>query len=291
LQQTAEEAGNNMTKIGLALGSGGAKGLAHVLMLEALDELGLKPDSVSGTSIGAVAGVMYCSGMTGRELRELIVEMTISKSDSIKEILSKKQSFKWLDFISPRFAGSGLLRSENFIEFVLDSFAATTFEELQIPLKVVASDFWSRQEVVLEHGDLAPAIQASISLPGLFAPVVLGEKVLIDGGAVNPVPFDLLPGDCDIAIAVDVIGQRAPDEDMLPSISEAVFNTYQIMEKTIIREKLKHRRPDIYIEPQIEDVRVLDFYRVKEVFVKADSAKDQLKRQLATLLETTAASG
>ena len=110
------------------------------------------------------------------------------------------------------------------------------FSELEIPLKVVASNFWSRQQVVLDHGPLIPAIRASMSLPGLFEPVKIRNQVLIDGGAVNPVPFDLLPKDCDLTIAVDVIGDRTVSEK-IPSLSEAVFNTYQIMQKEYYSRK------------------------------------------------------
>jgi NTE family protein len=91
-----------MEKIGIALGAGGARGLAHILMLETLDELGLKPAWVSGASIGAIAGVLYCSGMTGKELRELLNTLTVPERNSIKNIFN----LKWLDFIMPKFGKS-----------------------------------------------------------------------------------------------------------------------------------------------------------------------------------------
>ena len=265
-----------MEKIGIALGAGGARGLAHILMLETLDELGLKPSYVSGASVGAIAGVLYCSGMTGKELRELFSELTVSQRNGLKNVFN----FKWLDFIAPQFERTGLLKTENFIKFLFKSITARTFEELDIPLFVVTSNFWTREEVVFKSGELVSAMQASISLPGIFAPVLIDDKVLIDGGAVNPVPFDILPNDCDLTIAIDVIGHRTAGPDLVPSMMEAIFNTFQIMEKSITRQKLRVVCPDIYIEPHISDVRVLEFHKAEHVFRQAQPAKDQLKREL-----------
>ncbi|MBA3016829.1 MAG: patatin-like phospholipase family protein [Desulfobacteraceae bacterium] len=270
-----------MEKIGIALGAGGARGLAHVLMLEALDELGLKPAYVSGSSIGAIAGVLYCSGMTGKELRELLNTLTVPERNSIKNVFN----LKWLDFIMPQFDGAGLLKAENFINFLFGSISARTFEALDIPLFVVAANFWTREEIILKSGELVSALQASMSLPGIFAPVLMGDQVLIDGGAVNPVPFDILPGDCDLTIAIDVIGHRTAGPGLMPSLRDAIFNTFQIMEKSITREKLRAARPDIYIAPDISDVRVLEFYKAEHVFRQAQPAKDQLKRELEKRLK------
>ncbi len=273
-----------MAKIGIALGGGGAKGLAHVLMLEALDELGVEPVCVTGTSIGAVIGVLYCSGMSAQEIRKGIHELSVLKGDRLRDLMGKKQLFKWFDFLTPGLERGGLLKTENFIRFLFDSIHARRFEELDIPLRVAASDFWERHEVILDQGELMPAIQASMSMPGAFAPVVIADQVLIDGGAVNPVPFDLLPERCDLTIAIDVIGRRTNAGKKIPSLPEAVFNTYQIMQKSIIRQKLKASSPDIYIELEIDGVRVLEFYKADTVFKQSQAAKDRLKRALETRL-------
>lgn len=275
-----------MKKIGIALGGGGAKGLAHVMILEALDELELKPLYVTGTSIGAVVGVLYCSGLTAMDLRQVISKISIAENDTLRDVVTKKHIFKWLNFIAPQFEGHGLLNAENFINYLFESIEARTFEELVIPLKVVASDFWTREQVVLDSGELAPAIQASMSLPGVFTPVTMGDNVLIDGGAVNPVPFDLLPKECDLTIAIDVIGRRTAGPDRMPSLQEAIFNTFQIMEKSIIREKLRTMSPDIYIEIEISDIRALEFYKADQVFKQAQKAKEQLKRELERRIYT-----
>jgi len=268
-----------MTKIGLALGGGGAKGLAHILMLEAFEELGVRPAHVAGTSIGSIIGVSYCAGHDAHVLRHTIEDMSIMDSDTLKT-LTQKSVFKWLDFLAPHFAPGGMVKSEKFINFLMENIEATTFEELKTPLCVVAADFWKREAKVFDSGPLAPAVQASMSIPGVFAPVVIDDCVLVDGGGVNPVPFDLLPDDCDITVAIDVTGQRTPGPKHAPTVSEAVINMLQIMQKTIIDEKMQRIRPDIYIDVESEGVGSLDFHRVGRVFEQAEPSKDALKRAL-----------
>lgn len=251
-----------------------------MLILEALDELGLKPVCVAGTSIGAVVGVLYCSGQSGREIRESILQMTAREDDSLRDLLASGHLFKWLEFVAPQFNGTGLLKAERVVEFLFQSIPAKTFEELRIPLRMVTADFWSRDEVVLDSGPLQPAVQASMSLPGIFSPCVIGERVLVDGGAVNPVPFDLLPDDCTITVAIDAIGRRDHEQGVPPSLSEAVFNTFQIMEKSIVRARLRSRPPDIYLELDATDVRLLEFHKARQILAQAERAKDAFKRAL-----------
>jgi NTE family protein len=269
-----------MVRFGIALGGGGAKGLAHVLMLEAIDELGLRPICVAGTSIGAVIGVLYCSGKSGREIRELIMGMAPFDDHSFPEVQTNKHPFQWLEFVAPQFDGTGLFKAERFVSRLFESIEATSFDQLAVPLRIATADFWSREEVVLDQGPLRPAVQASMSLPGVFSPVVLGGRVLVDGGAVNPVPFDLLPPNCTLTAAVDVIGQRSHMRAEPPSLSEAIFNTFQIMEKSIVRAKLRTAPPDIYLEVEAVDVRVLEFHKAQQIIAQATQAKDRFKREV-----------
>lgn len=269
-----------MVRFGIALGGGGARGLAHVLMLEAVDEIGLRPVCVTGTSIGAVIGVLYCAGKSGREIRESIMDMLPRAEGPIRDRPSPEHLFKWLEFITPQLGGTGLLKAERFVSLLFDSIQASTFDQLAIPLRVVAADFWSREEVVLDRGLLRPAVQASMSLPGLFSPVVIGDRLLVDGGAVNPVPFDALPPDCTLTAAIDVIGQRDHLPAQPPSLSEAIFNTFQIMEKSIVRAKLRSTPPDIYMEVNAVAIRLLEFHKVYQVFDQATRTKDHFKREL-----------
>jgi len=144
----------------------------------------------------------------------------------------------------------------------------------------VATDFWAREPVVLDRGELIPALKASMAVPGVFPPVEIEGRLLVDGGMVNPIPYDLLPQDCDITIAVDVAGRRTPSSDETPSMVDLVFNAFQIAARSIVQEKLSRVKPDIYVEPDIEDIRLLEFYKAAQVFRQAQPAKEQFKREL-----------
>jgi len=267
-------------KIGLALGGGGAKGLAHIPMLEVLDELEIRPHRIAGTSIGSIMGALYASGMSGKQIRQLVAELTTDKRVSWLGGLEDDIGQLW-NFLNLQLGKGGLVDTGPFMAFLQKTLGVTDFSELQIPLKVVASDFWNRKQVVFEHGDLIPAIQASMAIPGLFTPVHFDGKVLVDGGLVNPVPYDLLVDECDVVIAIDVLGDRTPSSaDGSPGYFETTFNTIQILETSLMREKFKFHPPDIYIHPELENVQVLDFNRAEEIYAQAQPARDELMRAL-----------
>jgi NTE family protein len=272
-----------MPTIGLALGGGGAKGLAHVAVLQAIDELGLQVSTISGTSIGAILGSVYAAGRTATEIRDTLDEL-FREPDSLKELLNSERMFGWLDLLSVELGRSHLLQADAFVAELIDFINFDNLEDLNIPLKVVAADFWAREQVVLERGPIAPAVQASFCLPGVFKPVVVDNRVLVDGGCVNPVPFDLIREDCDVVIAVDVLGRRYPDEDLMPSYTEALFNTFQIAEATIARQKMTTHPPDIYLEPAITNVKVLEFQKAQQVYDQTASEVERMKQELDRLL-------
>jgi NTE family protein len=272
------------TKIGIALGGGGAKGIAHVPMLEVLDEFDIMPHQISGTSIGAAIGVLYATGYSGREIRDGINQVSYLDGDGFIDSMTKKDLLKWFEFIDIDWSGNAFLKADTFMAELMRDVKVTRFDELKIPLKVVAVDFWSRTQTVFDSGELKPALQASMSLPGIFVPTVRNGKVYVDGGAVNPVPFDLLD-ECDFVIAINVMGTRTESHNLIPTFSEAVFNTFQIMQTTILQQKLIEHPPDIYITPEIVDVQVLEFYKADQIFRQAELAKDELRRQIEALLE------
>ena len=269
-----------MLKIGLALGGGGAKGLAHIPILEVLDEFGIRPHCIAGTSIGAVVGVLYASGHSGREIREGIEQFSFRDGEGLTDLVNRRgDMLKWLNIININWGGSGLLKADSFLEMLMARTRGSRFDDLAIPLRVVAADFWKREQVVLESGELKPAIRASMALPGVFVPEVMGNQVLVDGGAVNPVPFDILD-DCDLVIAVNVMGTRTESVHRVPSMAEAVFNTFQIMQAAILRHKLERHPPDILVAPDIVDIQMLEFYKAEQVFKQARSACEDLRTRL-----------
>jgi len=236
-------------RIGLALGGGGAKGLAHIPVLEVLDELGLRPSVIAGTSIGAVIGAFYASGVPARQIRDEFHQLIFPEDEGDAGGFELPRGIRQLlDLIDIDVKSGGLLRGEKFLDRLYED------------------------------------VRASMSLPVLFSPVVHGTAVLMDGGAVNPVPYDLLFEDCDFTIAVDVAGQRTPDpKDQIPSLTEAIFNTFQIMSKAIVDQKLRVRPPDVYLRPEIVDVQVLDFDRAEEIYAGAAGACEELRKRLASV--------
>ncbi len=267
-------------RIGLALGSGGARGLAHLQVFEVLDALELRPHRISGASIGAIMGSLYAAGLSASEIHDALDSVTKARDEGWFEALLSRELTRWLRFIEPGAARGGVARSDAFIEFLKETAGVSTFDELEIPLRVVATDFWSREMVVFDSGDLWPAVQASMAVPGLFKPVEHQGRLLVDGGLTNPVPFDLLE-DCDLIIAVDVLGIRTPEgAEEVPSSMDSIFNTFQIMQSSILAEKLKRQQPDILVQPDIKDVRVLDFYRFEDIFEQGRPARDELEAEL-----------
>lgn len=272
-----------MTDIGLALGGGGARGLAHICMLEVIDEFGIVPSRIVGTSIGAIVGVLYASGMSARTLREEIQRISHMEKNSFAG--AAKNVFNWLQLLEVNWKGGSLLKADTFLDDLMEHVKVSDFDELRMPLKVVAADFWHRNEVVLGTGDIRTAVHASMALPGIFEPVVVDGRVLVDGGVINPVPYDLIMDECDITIAIDVMGSRTESVGLVPSLSESIFNSFQIMQKSILHQKLAAHPPDIYICPEIVDVLMLEFYKASKIFAQAGTAADQLRRELERHLQ------
>jgi NTE family protein len=273
-------------KIGLALGGGGAKGFAHIPILEVFDELGIKPSCITGTSIGAIIGALYASGCSAADIVEMLGQLMTPNNGSFKEAIRNKEAFKFLELIDPHFSfrPKGLIKGEKFLSFLYQQLEASSFDELQIPFTAVATDFWRKKQVVFESGDLLPALRASMAIPYLFTPVVMGDQVLVDGGLVNNVPHDLLSPKCDIRIAVDIMGDSSEPKDKIPSPMDAIFHTYEVMMDSMAREKRKNHPVDLYVRLPLMDVDMLDFHKAASIYGQALAAKDGFKRQLEQLL-------
>ena len=270
--------------VAIALGGGGARGLAHVVALEALDELGITPIAISGASIGAIVGAAYCAGMQAREIRAHVQGILRHRREVVGKLLRARVG-RFSDLV---FRGRGnpvLLDGEICLDLFWPEAVPDFFEELAIPLYVVATDFYNRCEVVLTEGALGAAVAGSMALPGLMRPVESGGRVLIDGGAVNPLPYDVLFDHADIVIAVDVTFSGRSRQRRVPTPFESMFGAAQIMQGAITTQKLKIRPPDILVRPMVEQFRVLDFFRAAQILRAAESVKDEIKRKLAAQFE------
>ncbi len=284
MKTSASAAKRESARIGIALGGGGARGLAHVLMLEALDELGIRPVHIAGTSIGAILGALYSSGHSAREIKQLVEVLLRAEKKKLAHELIELNIAKWIDIIDPKLGKGGLVNTDHFIGFLHKAIAQATFEELEIPLQVVTTDYWTGEQIVFASGELLPAIRASMALPGVFAPVEYSGRLLIDGGVVNPLPFDLLMETCAVTIAIDVTGTMLTRTHVKPSFFDSIFRTVRIMGHAITEEKLKRQQPDIHIRPDLTNIRTLEFGKYEEIYRQAAPAKEQLKRKLEGIL-------
>jgi NTE family protein len=261
-----------MKSIGVALGAGGAKGLSHIAFLQALDDLGVRPAVIAGASIGAVIGGFYAAGVSGARLEQLVKD--IGFRDLYKIVLD----FSIL-------SQSAIYTGKGVEDFLSREIPVRTFEETEIPFKVVATNFWNRRPVVFDSGNLITAIRASMAMPAIFEPVLFNDTVLIDGGAVNPLPYDLIRPQCDLTIAIDVSGEKtyAPGNPV-PNMVESILSTFQIMQASIVAAKKKLSPPDIYVKPSLTNIRVLDFYRYKEILAGVQDEVQGFKDTLRKLL-------
>lgn len=266
--------------IGLALGGGGARGLAHIVMLEAFDELGIKPAMISGTSIGAICGAAYASGITGKDLREH-TRFVLSQRFTLLRDLFNVRAQPMQRLFNLFSAPSALLDATALLDLVLPKTVATDFAALKIPLMIVASDFYEQEPIIFDSGPLRTAVAASMALPVIFQTVVIDGKALIDGGLTNPLPYDILIGKADVVVAIDVSGAPVADpRRTTPTAFEALFSSAFLFERSIVKEKLKSTQPDILISGGTSQFQVLEFLKFDEIFAAAEPAKERLKFQL-----------
>jgi NTE family protein len=254
------------TRIGLALGGGGARGFA-----------GLRPAAVAGTSMGAVIGAGYAAGMTGAEIRAYSLDLFGRRSEVLSRI--------WQ--LRPKSVGDLITQSitrldaERVVNAFLPASLPEDFSGLDIPFRAIATDYYGWDEAILERGPLRRAVAASAAIPGLFRPVVVDGRVLVDGGVANPLPFDRLSAECDFVVAVDVIGGPVGRAGQVPGSAEALFGAAQLFMQTITREKLRSSRPpDVLLRAPASAFRVLDFMKAAEILAAAAGMKDDVKRQI-----------
>jgi NTE family protein len=271
--------------VGLVLGGGGARGLAHILMLEVFDELGIKPKVIAGTSIGAIYGAAYAAGLPAAAIRAHTEETLTKRFGLVRDLFAARVqgSARFWNFFSERAA---ILAPEALLDLVFPRGVPLTFEELAIPLRIVASDFYAIEQAVFSKGALRPAVAASMALPVIFEPVLIGGRTLIDGGLTNPLPFDVLAGEVDLIVAIDVSGTTVPSPSRpRPTALEALFASSFLFEHSIVREKLKSSRPDIYIQAGTGRFQALEFLKVREILTAAEPAKAELRKKLERMLE------
>lgn len=301
-------------RIGLVLGSGSARGWAHIGVIRALEQAGIRPDIVCGTSIGALVGAIYAAGELDRFEKWLLG-------------LGMREMLSYMDVQ----LGGGLLRGERLMQFFRKNFVDRPVEELGIPFGAVATALQTGEEVWLRQGSTLEAVRASISLPGLFSPTLVDGRVLVDGGLVNPVPVSLARAmGADVLIAVDLSadmlgryfhnelphpseaptgaqqegwmrklqnglggwlpGSSAaspPEGPVMPSILDVVASSINVMQVRITRSRMAGDPPDLIVTPRLSHMGLMEFYRAAEAIEEGRKAVERIAHVLPTLRRHT----
>ncbi len=269
--------------LGLALGAGGARGLAHVVLLEALDELGIVPVAMTGTSIGAIIGAAYAAGHTGRALRSHLLRVFGRRHRAMAQLLEARVG-RFTELFRRGFSNPVLVDAETMLALFWPSGMPDTFEALRIPFATVATDFYGRAELLIDSGPLLSGVAGSMAIPGLVRPVVRNDVTLVDGAAVNPLPYDRLPPWATTVVACDVVAGPVSGGAAGPSPFDAMFGSAQIMQTAITAKMLRYRAPDLLLRPAVSDFKVLDFFNAGQILQAADEEKDTIKRALEQVL-------
>ena len=271
----------------LVLGSGGARGLSHIPVLEALDELGLKPALIAGSSMGAIVGAAYAAGLSGLDLRAHVEASFRDRARVIARLLEARIG-KIADLWRGGLGNPVLIDGARLLDLFWPQAVPERFEELGIPFLSVATDYHLHDEVILGSGPLTPAVAASLAIPGLIRPVTIGGRVLIDGGAINPLPYDRLLGPGRLVLAVDTSAPATVSDSRVPEPLEAMVGVSQILTRALVQRMIERQPPDILIRAGGEGFGGLDFFRWQAILDAAEPAKDEVKRRLSEALERAA---
>ena len=225
-------------RIGLALGGGAARGFAHIGVIQVLEEAGLRPDLVVGTSAGSVVAALYAAGKTPSELNVL--------ADAMDETALTDWSYP----------GRGVIRGDALAKFVRSATGGRTIEQMKLPLGIVATDLDSGSAILFRRGDTATAVRASSAVPAVFQPVKIGSREYVDGGLVAPVPvrFAREMG-AELVIAVDI--SSPPEGALTGDAMRMLLQTFSIMSRSINNFEL--RDADVVLRPQLPGVSSADF--------------------------------
>ena len=253
-----------MKKIGIALGGGGARGVAHIGVLKTLEKAGISPDYVVGVSMGSLIGAYYCLGFDLDYLEEEVCSLT--KSKAIK---------KFLDLNNPK---KSLIKGKKIEKYIDKINKESTFKDLKKPFKVVSTDLFTGEEVVLDEGNLTKALMSSISVPGIFPPVKLKGRYLVDGGVMNTTPVNVVEDmGADIIIGVDLVIQRG-GEVSEPNIFSSLIQSYEVIRSQGAKSKLKDvSKKLIVIEPHLrETVDSFKFYDMRKFIRSGEIAAEKV---------------
>ena len=246
-------------RIGLALGGGAARGFAHIGVIQVLEEAGIRPDLVVGTSAGSLVAALYAAGRSGTELARVAL------------LMDESAITDWA------FPGRGLIRGEALAKYVREQTGGRTIEQLPLPLGIVATDLDNGSGTLFQRGDVGVAVRASSAVPAVFQPVRIGNREYVDGGLVAPVPvrFARQMG-AELVIAVDI--SSPPDGNATSDPFKMLLQTFAIMGRSINQWELKDA--DIVLRPRLVGVSSADFTARRQAI---ESGREAAMAQLPAL--------
>ena len=253
-------------RIGLALGGGAARGFAHIGVIQVLEEAGIRPQLVVGTSAGSLVAALYASGKSGAELAMLALGMDESAITD------------WA------FPGRGVIRGEALARYVREQTGGLSIEKMKLPLGIVATDLDSGQAILFQRGDPGVAVRASSAVPAVFQPVKIGEHEYVDGGLVSPVPvrFARAMG-AELVLAVDI--SSPPEGQATGDAMRLLLQTFAIMGKSINHFEL--RDADVVLRPKLNGVGSADFAARQRTIMagreEAQAALPELRARIAAM--------
>lgn len=295
-------------KIGLALGSGSSRGWSHIGIIGALSDIGIEPDIICGTSIGALVGASY-------------VSKKLEKLEKWVCSLSKLETAKFFEINTSL---TGFVNTERFHRFLIENVASekTTIDKLPKQYAAISTDLDTGREIWLTEGSLIEAVWASIALPGLFPAIRNNNRWLVDGGLVNPVPVSVCRAlGADIVIAVnlngDIVGKHLyeplrqskltenknefmsfikeyteslfpslRETDQTPSVFDAIASSVNIAQDRITRSRLAGDPPDIILSPRLSHIGLLEFYRAREAIAEGRDCIQRMKPEIGHIMRT-----
>jgi NTE family protein len=250
-------------KIGLALGSGGLRGMAHIGVLRVLERNNIPVDYIAGCSIGSLIGALFAAGLD---------------SETILKLAKNLKRRHWLDFVIPKM---GLVAGDRTLEMIRLLTQRRNFEDLGIPLAVVAAELNRGEEVIIREGEVAEAVRASISVPGVFVPFQKGDMLLVDGAVLNPTPIDVARQmGADIVIAVDLVPSRV--EAQVSNIFDVLIQAIDIMERALLKDRLQYC--DILVKPDVAHVSPSSFEAVDECVALGEQAMEAVLPEVIRMI-------
>jgi len=267
--------------VGVVLGSGGARGMAHIGVLKRLHELGMRPHCVVGTSAGALVGAAYAAG------RLDVLETHVRQLDwrRVAQL-----------FVEVNFSRAGLISGRHIERLLREIYGVSQISQLPIPFAAVATALEEESEAALSEGNLMEAVRASIAIPGIFTPVRREGRVLVDGGLINPLPVSVARRmGAERVLAVDVNLRAGASRSSRPAsirrrsgatltIFDVLTRTLRIFENQVTRNRIRLEPPDLLLQPAVGEILTLDFQRAPAMIAAGAAAVDEQLPELAAFL-------